>query len=370
MIAQLDESVLDSGDRLAVADREGLLRAVATAGAQVRESLALTGEADVAGQLAGLRPRSVLLAADPAADDSAVALAALAAGPESAAPLVRHDGPALPVWAGATDVLLAVTHSVTDQVVPALTEAAARRGLIVLGVGPAGSPLQEACGRNRAPFVALPPRRHPRAAFWGPLAPLLVGGGELGLLPRTGEDLARSADLLDALAERAGPTSATFGNPAKSLALDLGESLPVVWGTSDLAGAAARRLAGLLAGAGGHPALWGTLPAAAHRQGGLLAGAEDRPEDLFRDRVDEPGPVRTRLVLVRDADEAVDVRRLVQQLTVDSTRRGVPVTEVMAEEGAGPISRLASLVGLLDFAAVYVVLASGSDAEVDGEEER
>ncbi|HYT11106.1 MAG TPA: SIS domain-containing protein [Mycobacteriales bacterium] len=358
MKAALDESVLESADRLAEADREGLLRAVATAGAQLRESLTLTAEADLPGHLADLRPRAVLLAADPPAEDAAFALAALAAGPGAAAPVVRLDGPALPVWAGATDTLLAVTHSSTGRAVAVLADAAARRGLTVLGAGAVDSPLQEACGRNRAPYVGLPPGRHPRAAFWGLLAPLLVAAGELGLLTDTEEDLADVADLLDALAERSRPTGETFGNPAKSLALDVGESLPVAWGTSAPTGAATRRLAGQLAGIAGHPALWGTLPGAVYRLGGVLAGGVPGADDIFRDRVEEAGTIGPRLLLVRDADEAVDVRRLVEQLVADAIRRGVPVTELAADETAGPVGRLASLVGLLDFTAVYVGLAS------------
>jgi hypothetical protein len=359
MSTALDESILDSASRLAAADRDGLLRALATAGAQIRESLALTGEADVAGQLGGIRPRAVLLAADPQADDAAAVLAALAGGPDAAAPVVRHDGPVLPVWAGATDAVLAVSHSPTAIGVSALVEAAARRGLTVLGVGVGDSVLHEACGRNRCPFVALPDGRHPWAALWGLLAPLLVAGGELGVLPRTGEDLASTADLLDALAERLRPNTETFGNPAKSLALDLAESLPVVVGTSAAAGAAARRLAGQLAAAG-RPAPWGTLPVATARLGGLLAGSDAGSDDLFRDRVEEPGPVRPRLVLVRDGDEALDVRAQADELVADCGRRGVAVSEMAAEEGAGPVGRLGSLIGLLDFTAAYVGLASGA----------
>jgi len=384
MNAALDESVLDSADRLGEADRHGLLRGLATAGAQVRESLALTAEADLAGQLARLRPRAVLLAADaadPAADDAAESLRALASRADAAAPVMRHDGPGPPLWAGATDVVLAVAQSPAEPAVPALADAAARRGLPVLGVGTTGSPLEAACGRNRMPFVGLPSGRHPRVALWGLLTPLLVAAGELGLLGRPAEpgpeaagpaapagpysveaDLAAAADLLDVLAERARPTSETFLNPAKSLALDLGASLPVLWGTSPVAGAAARRLAGQLAGVARHPAVWETLPGAAQRLGGLLtAPAGSAEDDLFRDRVDDPEPMRPRLVLVRDANEPVDVRRLVEDGAALAGRGGVPVTEVTAEEGGGPLGRFASLVGLLDFTAVYVGLASGAD---------
>ncbi|MFL6128840.1 MAG: SIS domain-containing protein [Mycobacteriales bacterium] len=359
MNTALDESVLDSADRLAAADRDGLLRALATAGAQIRESLARTGEADVAVHLGGVRPRAVLLAADPLADDAAALLTALAGGPEAAAPMVRHDGPALPAWAGATDAVLAVTQSPTAAAVPALADAAARRGLTVLGVGADESTLHEACGRNRVPFVALPAGRLPRAALWGLLAPLLVAAGELGLLPRTGEDLARTADLLDELAERVRPSSETYGNPAKSLALDLAESQPVLVGTSAAAGAVARRLAGQLAESG-RPAPWGTLPAAATRLGGLLTGSDIASDDLFRDRAEEPGPARPRLVLIRDGGEADHMQALADQLVADCGRRGVGVSEVAAEQGAGPVGRLGSLIGLLDFAAAYLGLAAGT----------
>ncbi len=360
----LDESVLDSADRLAELDRAGLLRALATAGAQVRESLALTGEADVAGRLGGVRPRAVLLAADPDADDAAAVLAALGGGPGAAAPVVRHDGPALPLWAGATDAMLAVTQSPTAAAVPALVEAAARRGLTVLGVGADESTLHEACGRNRVPFVALPAGRLPQAALWGLLAPLLVAAGELGLLPRTGEDLAGAADLLDALAERVRPAGETYGNPAKSLALDLAEAQPVLIGTSATAGAAARRLAGQLAAAG-RPVPWGTLPAAATRLGGLLAGSGGDPDDLFRDRVEESAPARPRLVLLRDGDEPDHMQALADQIVADCGRRGVGVSEVTAEDGAGPVGRLASLVALLDFTAAYVGIAGATPDRED-----
>lgn len=357
----LDESLLDSGARLADADRAGLLRAVATAGAQVRESMALAAEADLAGALAGLRPRAVLVAVDPAADDVAVTLTALADRPDSTAPVIRHDGPALPVWAGAADVLLVASSSPTATAPAALVEAAARRGLTVLGAGPGDSLLHEACGRNRAGYVPLPAGRHPRADLWAPLVPLLFAAGELGLLPAPAMELRRCADLLDALAERCGPGVATYGNPAKLLALDLAESLPVLVGSTPAGGAAARRLAGALATVG-RAAPWGCLPVAPQRLAGLVTGATGTgPDDLFRDRVDETAPARPRLVLVRAGEEPDEVRAQVDELSADCGRRGVPVTEVVADEAAGGVGRFASVVGLLDFTAAYLGLASGRE---------
>jgi glucose/mannose-6-phosphate isomerase len=363
MSTALDESVLDDERRLAEADRSGLLRAVATAGAQVREAMTLAAEADVPAVLSGARPRAVLVAADPGADEVAVLLAALADRPDTSAPVVRQDGPVLPVWAGAADVLLAASTSASATAAPALVEAAARRGLTVLGTGPQDSLLHEACGRTRSGYVPLPPARHPRAMLWAPLVPLLLAAGELGLLPAPGVDLRGAADVLDAVAERCRPGAETYGNPAKTLALELAESVPVVVGSTPAGGAAAYRLVGDLAAAG-RPAAWGTLPVAGDRLVGLLtaSGGESADDDLFRDRVDDPSPVRSRLVLIRSGEEADVVRAQVDRLVADCGRRGVPVTEVMGEDADGPVGRLASVVALLDLTAAYVGIA-GHNAE-------
>ena len=62
----------------------------------------------------------------------------------------------------------------------------------------------------------------------------------------TEADIAETASRLDADAERCRPTAESFVNPAKSLALDLGGSIPIVWGSSALATVAARRFADTL----------------------------------------------------------------------------------------------------------------------------
>jgi hypothetical protein len=132
-------------------------------------------------------------------------------------------------------------------------------------------------------------------------------------------------------------------------------------------GAAASRLTGGLAGAG-RPASWGSLPVGPYRLGGLLSEAPDSgpDDDLFRDRVDDPADPRARLVLVRGGEESDQVRAQVDELVADCGRRGVPVTEVVAEDADGPVGRLASVLGLLDFTAAYLGIASGQDRERAG----
>jgi glucose/mannose-6-phosphate isomerase len=357
----LDESVLDTVDRLTAADRNGLLRTLATAGAQVRESQQLADESGVDGYLAGMRPRAVLVCCDAGTEVAGLAVAALSDWPDSIAPVLLAASAALPMWAGPADLLLVAAHAGSDERALAVAQAAARRGMPLVGVGPAPSQLEEACLRARAPYVPIPGGRPVRAALWGLLTPLLRMAGRLGLAPVEDEDLVAAGDTLDAISARCRPSSDTFVNPAKTLALAVGAALPVAWGTSPLAGVAAYRLAGQLAGNATMPAMWGTLPGAARVFGGVFDGTDAvDADDIFRDRVDDSEPRRPRLVLLRDVEEEPDVRTHLDMITGALAGRGVPITEVTAEVG-GPVTRLASLLGLLDFVTVYVGLALGVD---------
>jgi glucose/mannose-6-phosphate isomerase len=357
----LDDSVLDAVDRLTAADRDGLLRTIATAGAQVRRSAQLADEAAVRSYVAGMRPRAVLACSDSAAEIAIRIFAALATRAEAVAPVVIQSTPTLPVWVGAADLLLLVGHVGSDERMLAVAEAAGRRGVPMLGIGPAPSPLEEACLRARAAYVPVPADRPARAALWGLLTPLLLAAGGIGLAQVDADDLAAAADLLDGISTNCRPTSETYLNPAKSLALEIGAALPVVWGTSPLAGAVAYRLAGQLAGNASLPALWGTLPVAAHVLGGVFDGRDAVDvEDIFRDRVEDEEPRRPRLVLLRDTEEEPAMQAHVEALRGVLDARGIPVTEITAE-GTSPVSRLASLVGLVDFVTVYIGLAVGVD---------
>src|ERR1700739_456481 len=75
------------------------------------------------------------------------------------------------------------------------------------------------------------------------------------------------------------PSSESFVNPAKSLALDLVGRLPVIWGGSPVAAAAARRFASQLAANAKQPALVGLLPEAGHDQVATFDGPYAPPPE-------------------------------------------------------------------------------------------
>jgi glucose/mannose-6-phosphate isomerase len=257
-----------------------------------------------------------------------------------------------------------------------LAAEAARRGARLLTVGAGDSPLEEVAQRTGGVHVPVPPPASPaarasRMGLWSLLTPVLAAAYAVGLTDSSDLVLEAVADRLDERAALYRPASEAFINPAKALALDLADCVPVVLGDGDVTGVAATRAVAMLARTARVPAMRGALPddagdVVATFGGPLAAGSE---EDLFADPfIDGPGKVRLRLLLLRDAEPTMnrpDGTWLMTSRTADAVRltaeeAGVRVIEVGAESGH-PLERLADLVSLTDFAAVYLALAGGLD---------
>lgn len=367
-----DDQLLDDVERLQRGDPSDMLRVVAGSGAQVREAAVAAAESGI-DRLAGEgRPRAVVVAGMGGSAISGDLLAAIA-GPGCPVPVVVHRDYGLPGWVGAADAVIGVSCSGTTEETLSAVEQAVSRGCNLVGVGADDSPLADLVGRGRGAFVPVPAGRMPRAALWSLALPVLLAGRALDILSLTDAEVAATADRLDELAERCRPTSETFVNPAKRLAADLAGMLPMVWGSSSVAGVAAQRFACQLAENAKYPAIAGVLPEANHNQVvtfdgafGELAGrsgdddAVGEDAGFFRDRGEDAEVVRLHLVLLADTAEHPQIARRREASRDVARERGIGVTELLAE-GGSPLERLASLVILPDFASVYLGLLTGVD---------
>ncbi|MDG6108395.1 mannose-6-phosphate isomerase [Dactylosporangium aurantiacum] len=372
---EIDLSLLDDAAALERNDPGGMLRATASAGAQVRESAALAAETDLSALADEGRPRAVVIAGVGTAARTGDILETVA-GPRCPVPVLAHRSAGIPGWVGAADVVIAVSASGRSPEALAAAEAAGRRGARLVAIGAPDTQLHALADRFRAPFIPVPRRAPARASLWGLAVPVLLAGRQLGLVKVNEADFAETAARLDADADRCRMTLESFVNPGKSLALDLALSVPIVWGSSPLANVAARRFGDTLAANARYPAVAGALGEAGRGRVGLLdgvyGGLAEAGRDIFADPSDEDESVtRLRLVLLRDgglsADEeeadgepsVVEEKRAeaVQQL---AERRGVRVSLITAEGGSA-LERLASLVAVPDFASIYLGLAHGFD---------
>ena len=246
-MAFIDEAMLDDDQRLQACDSRGTLRALATAGAQVREAITLSSDAGIDRLGREERPRSVLVAS---LGGSAVVADVLdmLAEPGSPVPVTVRRNVPLPGWVGPLDLVVAVSLSGRARGPLAVAAEAARRGASLLTVGAVDSPLAAVCQRARGIHVDVGHGRiNSRTAMWSLLTPVLLGAGALGLVDIDEHALVDAAVRLDEIAEACRPSSESFVNPAKVLALQLSETVPVVLGDGPLAGVAATRAASMLA---------------------------------------------------------------------------------------------------------------------------
>ncbi|MFH8574127.1 SIS domain-containing protein [Streptomyces sp. NPDC017993] len=374
----LDEPLLDTPEALAAADRYGLLRGVAESGARVRTAARSAAEAGIPELTPDGRPRALLVAGPgPAASCVADLLEALGGGscpvtlirPTGVAPRPGALRWALPGWTGPLDLLLLAGPDGSDPGLAELVEQAYRRGCAVVAVTPAGGPLADAVIQARGLAVPLATTPYdaefdvegaPPAApgtLWSVLIPLLALADRIGLLTAPPDELSKLADRLDQLAERCGPAIATYTNPAKTLAAELADALPLIWTEGAVAGAVGRHFATVLTGLAGRPAMAADLPEAlsTHRPllaGALAAGAD--PEDFFRDRVEQPAALHARILLLREREPG----------PLSATRAAVELADqcdtavsALQPEGGDDLETAAELLAITDFAAVYLALA-------------
>ena len=352
---------LDDTAGLLAADRDGLLRAASTAGAQVRAAAAALDEGALDEASGDERPRTVIWVAGRGAAETAGTMLAATLGSWAAAPMVVAAE--APPWIGALDVLIVAGDDPGD---PALVGAAAsgvRRGARVVVAAPYDGPLREATAGR----VAVMEPRLPVPDEFGLCRYLAAGLAALQSVdPQLRMDLAALADELDAEALRNSAGREVFTNPAKALVGRMSRRRVVLAGDCAATLALARhgssvllRIAHQVAAATGLADALVALRAVAE------SGSLDPDEALFHDEeIDGPVAERLRvLALMLDTERTVVASRVAQLDDVDlvgaedvpdvSDDRSAPVGAQRAEQ------QLAILAVRLEMAAVYLRLVRG-----------
>jgi len=384
---------LDDLEIVEAGDPGGMLRQVASSAAQVRTALRACAEADLSALGPDTRPRAIVVAGSGGAGGSAFACDALAAicGPGAPVQVTGVSGYQLPGWIGAADLVITVSRSGHTAEAIILAAEAARRGCELVAVSAPGSPLQELVARARGTFIPVTAVGPARVMPWALTVPLLVAAVRLGVARIDDTAYEAAATAMEDVSHQCRPSSESFVNPAKSLALDLVGRLPVIWAGSPVATAVARRFASQLAANAKYPALVGLLPEAGHDQVATFDGPyAPTPEPAFPAAEDFGGPglggpafgdadfgfsdddadldgesaddESLRLVLIADpAGEHPVVERTRAAAASLAALRGIDVSDITMDSSSDPLRRLAATVQLLDYASVYLGIASGID---------
>lgn len=352
---------LDDTGGLLDADRDGLLRGAAMAGAQVRAVSAAVEEGALESIAGGQRPRSVIWIAGRGAADSAGTILAAALSPVASEPIVVASE--VPPWIGPLDVVIVAGDDAGDFAMVTAAAIGVRRGARVVVAAPFEGPLRDATAGRVAVFE---PRLRVPDEF-GLSRYLAVGLATLRAVdPGLPIDLDALADELDAEALHNSVARDSFTNPAKVLASRMSGRRVILAGEGPATIALARHAAMLLLRlAGVTAAPVGLTDALVALRKGFPSHFDDPMQALFHDEeIDGPLPDRARaFVLVLESERPIVTARIAGIDDVDTV--GVEGPGEVAEPGAstGPARRperqLAILAVRLEMTAVYLRLVGG-----------
>jgi glucose/mannose-6-phosphate isomerase len=259
-------------------------------------------------------------------------------------PVDVNRSPSLPEFAGPATLVVVSSYSGTTAETLSSFRQAAERGCRVIAVTSGGELGQECASRGFA-AVHVPGGSQPRAAV-GHLTFAALGALEAaGLLPPIGADVDEAGDELETLVEELGPEVPTKENPAKRLAVWLGDRVPVIWGGEGVPAVAAMR--------------WKTQM---NENGKVPAFASAMSELDHNEVVGWTSPFGGRFSVIGLRDDA-ELSGYAPRfpLSADIVREVGATYDEVRSRGRSSLARLFSLVIVGDFTSCYVALRRGVD---------
>jgi glucose/mannose-6-phosphate isomerase len=334
-------TVLDDRAALRAADPSGMLDTVTGLGAQCREGYALGLVARPLPEAAGIT--SIVVCGMGGSAIAGDVIAVLAA-PRLRFPIAVVRTPELPEFCGPHTLIVASSYSGDTAETLELFEQAIRRGCRIVAVT-AGGVLSRRAGELGIGRVIVPGGHMPRAAF-GYLSLGALGALEaMGIMPAHADDVDEAISEVAGVIADAGPDVPTSANPAKELALAIGERVPVVWGAEGIGSVAAMRWKSQFNENAKVPSFASALPELDHNE--VVGWSEGRGAGFA-------------LIALRHPGEHGDVAArfpLSQELVRAS---GALVREV-SSRGRSELARLLTLVQLGDLVSTYLGIARGVD---------
>jgi glucose/mannose-6-phosphate isomerase len=245
---------------------------------------------------------------------------------------------------GSTLVIAASYSGNTEEVLSAARQALERRARLV-GVCSGGA-LRGLCEEAEAPVAIVPGGQPPRASTGYLLMPMVALLGQLGLVGDIAQECRETLDLLEALSDELGPTSALPDNRAKQLACTLYGKFPILYASTPMLAPVAFRWRTQINENSKSLAMCQHLPELNHNE---VVGWEKGPALLH-----EPVVV----VIASPSDPPRMRRRLA--LTQEIIGDKAPVY-IEGARGRSRLAQVASAMYLGDFMSLYLAFLNGVD---------
>ena len=251
----------------------------------------------------------------------------------------------LPAYANENTLVFAVSYSGnTEETLNAFVDAIRRKCMTMTVTS--GGHLLSFSEKLRIPHVTIPRGLSPRVAIPYIFFPMPVLLARMGILPNVDDDIQEVIRVLERLGEENSPQTPTERNPSKKLALELAETLPVVYGFRQY-GAISRRLKTQLNENSKVLSKHDVFPELSHNE---VVGWE-APEAFTK---------KFSIILIRDRDEPPEIQHRIEATKALALRKAQRVLEIYTK-GKRKLAKMFSVSQVGDFASIYLAILRDTD---------
>jgi len=252
---------------------------------------------------------------------------------------------ALPAYANENTLVFAVSYSgETEETLNAFADAIRRKCTIIAITS--GGHLLSFAQELHLPHVKIPGGLPPRAALPYVFFPLPILMEKIGVLANKRSEIEESMQIIKITGEENSPQTPTENNFSKKLALQLKDSVPVVYGFRQY-GAVAHRLKTQFNENSKVPSRYEVFPELNHNEVEGWEASEDLTK-IFS------------VLLIRDRNEPNEIRNRIEATKSTALRKAGKILEIYAK-GEGKLAKVFSILTLGDFTSVYLAILRGID---------
>lgn len=266
------------------------------------------------------------------------------AGYKADIPVIVNRDYEVPGFVSANTLFFAVSYSGNTEETISAYEKARQKGADIICIT-SGGKLEAMAKEDGYGVVKVPGGLVPRAAVGYLFCPLALILAELGILPELKEEMEETARVLLNLREDLNPNVPVPYNKARSLAEQLKDALPVIWGTTGVSETAALRFKAQINENAKSPAYCNIFPELNHNE---IVGFEV-PREILSNTV---------IVVLQDKDDNPRIKRRIE-ITGNIVKDKVKNILKVESQGISFLARLFSLIYIGDYASVYLAVEYG-----------
>lgn len=251
----------------------------------------------------------------------------------------------LPAYANRNTLVFAISYSgETAETLSAFIDAI-RRKCMTITIS-SGGHLLSFSKKLQIPHVTIPNGRPPRAAIPYIFFPLPILLEKMDILSNIEKDIEEAIRVLKKVSEENSPYIPTKKNMSKTLALELKETIPVVYGFGQ-SRAVAHRMKTQFNENSKLLSVYDVFPELNHNE----AVGWEVSEDLAK---------KFSVILIRDHDEPPEIKHRIEMTKMLALHKAQKVLEIYAR-GKGGLAKMFSVLLVGDFVSVFLAILQGVD---------